>query len=154
MPELAKLGRATNKDEELRDTSRAAFHFRLTEVAAMFLLPMLAMALGVPPKRSTSALGVFLGIVMIVTYFKINEYGQSIGGLGQIDPFLALWVPFAAFAGLVLWMYYTIAYVPGGQPIGALERVFAQLGKAVRRWLPKRRIGVPDDDDAAAGAPA
>ncbi|MDB5678312.1 LptF/LptG family permease [Sphingomonas bacterium] len=159
LPELAALGRATTTDEELRDTSRAAFHFRLTEVAAMFLLPMLAMALGVPPKRSTSALGVFLGIVIIVTYFKVNEYGQSVGGLGKIDPFLALWVPFGIFAALVLWMYYTIAYVPGGQPIGALERVFAQISKAVRRWLPGRRVGgqADDDDDAAlpaAGAPA
>jgi lipopolysaccharide export system permease protein len=147
LPELAQLGRSTNKDEELRDTSRAAFHFRLTEVAAMFLLPMLALALGVPPKRSTSALGVFLGIVIIVTYFKVNEYGQSVGGLGKIDPFLALWIPFAVFAALVLWMYYTIAYVPGGQPIGALERVFSKLSKAVRRWLPGRRGGAADDDD-------
>jgi lipopolysaccharide export system permease protein len=154
LPELAVLGRPSNKDEELRDTSRAAFHFRLTEVAAMFLLPMLAMALGVPPKRSTSALGVFLGIVIIVTYFKVNEYGQAVGGLGQIDPFLALWVPFAVFAGLVLWMYYTIAYVPGGQPIGALERVFAKLSKALRRWLPGRRVAGPDDDDDVAASPA
>ncbi|MEO5494382.1 MAG: LptF/LptG family permease [Sphingomonas sp.] len=154
LPELAVLGRPSNKDEESRDTSRAAFHFRLTEVAAMFLLPLLAMALGVPPKRSSSALGVFLGIVMIVTYFKVNEYGQAIGGLGQIDPFLALWVPFAVFGALVLWMYYTIAYVPGGQPIGALERVFAKLAKAVRRWLPGRRVGSDEDDDAADDAPA
>jgi len=159
LPELAVLGRPSNKDEESRDTSRAAFHFRLTEVAAMFLLPLLAMALGVPPKRSTSALGVFLAIVMIVTYFKVNEYGQAVGGLGQIDPFLALWIPFAIFGGLVLWMYYTIAYVPGGQPIGALERVFAKLSKTVRRWLPGRRVqpGADDADDdeaPAAGAPA
>jgi lipopolysaccharide export system permease protein len=153
LPELAALGRATTSDEELRDTSRAAFHFRLTEVAAMFLLPMLAMALGVPPKRSTSALGVFLGIVIIVTYFKVNEYGQSVGGLGKIDPFVALWVPFGVFAALVLWMYYTIAFVPGGQPIGALERVFAQLSKAVRRWLPGRRVGGRDGDDADKGTP-
>ncbi|HEX4695822.1 LPS export ABC transporter permease LptF [Sphingomonas sp.] len=161
LPELAALGRPTNNDEELRDTSRAAFHFRLTEVAAMFLLPMLALALGVPPKRSTSALGVFLAIVIIVTYFKVNEYGQSVGGLGKIDPFLALWVPFAIFAALVGWMYYTIAFVPGGQPIGALERVFAKISKAVRRRLPGRRLTTPNDDDdideatpPAIGAPA
>jgi lipopolysaccharide export system permease protein len=158
LPELAVLGRSTNKDEQLRDTSRAAFHFRLTEVVAMFLLPLLALALGVPPKRSSSALGVFLAIIMIVVYFKVNEYGQSMGGQGRIDPFFALWVPFALFAALVLRMYYTIAYVPGGQPIGALERVFAKLAKAVRRWLPARRPGDPGNDDedvpSAAGAPA
>ena len=134
--------------ESLRDTSRAAFHFRVTEIASMFLLPLLGLALGIPPKRSSSALGMFLSIVMIVTYYKVNEYGQSVGGLGKIDPFLALWVPFAIFAVLVLWMYYTIAFVPGGQPIGALERVFAKISKAVRHWLPKRRFGAPEDDEA------
>ena len=53
------------------------FHFRLAEVATMFLLPLLALALGVPPKRSTSALGVFLSIVMIVTYHKVNQYAAG-----------------------------------------------------------------------------
>lgn len=139
LPELARIGKSTTTTPELRNTSRAAFHFRLAEVASMFLLPFLGLALGVPPKRSTSALGVFVSIVMIVTYHKINEYAEAIGGLGRIDPFIALWVPFAAFAALVLWMFYTIAYIPGGQPIGALERVFAKLGKALGRLLPGRR---------------
>jgi lipopolysaccharide export system permease protein len=150
LPELAKIGGNRNAPEELRDTSRAAFHFRLAEVASMFLLPLLALALGVPPKRSTSALGVFLSIVMIVAYHKVNEYGEAIGGLGRIDPFLALWVPFLVFAGLVLWMYYTIAFVPGGQPIGALERVFSKAGKAVGRWLPGRRQADDEEEEAVA----
>ncbi|WP_171982453.1 LPS export ABC transporter permease LptF [Sphingomonas sp. LM7] len=139
LPELAVLGKDHAIPDELRATSRAAFHFRLAEVISMFLLPMLAAALGIPPKRSTSALGVFLSIVMIVTYHKINEYGQAIGSLGRIDPILALWVPFAFFAGLVLWMYYTVAYVPGGQPIGGLEKMFAKIWTAIRKRLPGRR---------------
>jgi len=129
----------------LRDTSRSAFHFRVVEVATMLLLPLLALSLGVPPKRSTSALGVFLSIVMLVTYHKVNQYAEAVGGLGKIDPLIALWVPFALFAGLILWMYYTIAYVPGGQPIGALERVFAKAGKLFARWLPGSR---PKEDEA------
>lgn len=138
LPELARLGRAAATEQQ-RDSSRAEFHFRLAEVATMFLLPLLALALGVPPKRSSSALGVFLSIVMIVTYHKVNEYAQSFGELGRIDPALALWVPFAVFAALVFWMFYTIAYVPGGQPIGALERGFAKIGKTIGRYLPGRR---------------
>jgi len=138
LPELAKLGHASASEEQ-RDSSRAEFHFRLAEVATMFLLPLLAVALGVPPKRSSSGFGVFLSIVMIVTYHKVNEYAAAIGELGKIDPLIALWVPFAIFAALVFWMYYTIAYVPGGQPIGALERSFSKLSKAIARRLPGRR---------------
>ena len=139
LPELARVGRDVKVQETQRISSRAAFHFRLAEVASMFLLPMLAVALGIPPKRSTSALGVFLSIVMIVTYHKVNEYAQAIGSLGRIDPIIALWVPFAVFAGLVLWMYHQVAYVPGGQPIGAIERVFDKLLKTIMRYLPGRR---------------
>ena len=50
---------------------------------------------------------------------------------------LALWTPCLLFAALILWMYHQIAHVPGGQPIGALERV---AGKALR-WVTKRLPG-------------
>lgn len=138
LPELARLGHGGGTEAE-RDASRAEFHFRLAEVVSMFLLPMLAVSLGVPPKRSSSALGVFLAIVMIVTYHKVNQYAAAVGERGAIDPLIALWVPFLAFAGVVGWMYYTLAYVPGGQPIGALERFFGKAWKAIARRLPGQR---------------
>src|SRR3546814_7848358 len=96
----------------------------MVEVAMMLLLPMAALAFAIPPKRSTSALGVFLSIVFIVTYHKINEYAESLGALGRINPVIALWVPYFLTAGLIIWMYHVSAHRPGGQPIGALERIF------------------------------
>jgi lipopolysaccharide export system permease protein len=139
LPELVRTGANADTAESTRNTSWANFHFRLVEVATMFLLPMLALALGVPPKRSTSPLGVFLAIVMLVTYHKINQYAEGLGGLGIVNPFFALWVPFVFFAALILWMYRTIAWVPGGQPIGALERSFGKLGNAIKRRMPGRK---------------
>ncbi len=132
IPELVRVSETT-KSEALRNETRANFHFRLVEVAMMMLLPLLAVALAIPPKRSASALGVFLSIVMIVTYHKINEYAEGMGSLGRIDPLIALWVPFLLFAALIWWMYHIVAHRPGGQPIGALEVAFAKFGKAVRR---------------------
>jgi lipopolysaccharide export system permease protein len=76
---------------------------------------------------------VFLAIVMVVTYHKINEYAEGVGGMGIVDPFIALWVPFLLFAALILWMYHIIAHVPGGQPIGALEVFASKVGKSVRK---------------------
>jgi lipopolysaccharide export system permease protein len=57
------------------------------------------------------------------------------GALGKIDPLIAIWVPFALVTGLVFWMFWTLAHKPGGQPIGALERVFAKIGKQIQRLL-------------------
>ena len=139
LPELVQIGGDRGASKEARATSQAAFNFRTAEVLSILVLPLLALALGIPPKRSTSALGVFLAVIMIVAYHKVNEYAQAVGGLGKIDPFLAIWIPFTVFTGLTLWMYYTIAYVPGGQPIGALERVFSKLTKAIGKLLPGRR---------------
>jgi lipopolysaccharide export system permease protein len=135
LPELVRIGSNAKYPQESRNTAWANFHFRMVEVAMMLLLPFLAVALAVPPKRSTSALGVFLSIVMVVTYHKINEYAEGVGGMGQINPVFALWVPFGVFAGLILWMYHVVAHVPGGQPIGALEVFAAKAGKSLRKLL-------------------
>lgn len=131
--ELIQIGLDAQKPVLDRNRAWANFHFRLAEVAMMLLLPLLALALAIPPKRSTSALGVFLSIVMVVTYHKINEYAEGVGGMGIVDPFIALWVPFLLFAALILWMYHIIAHVPGGQPIGALEVFATKSGKWVKR---------------------
>jgi lipopolysaccharide export system permease protein len=138
LPELARLGHHADTPQQ-REGTRAEFHFRVIEVATMFLLPLLALALGVPAKRSSSAFGVFLAIVMIVAYFKVNQYAEGVAVRGELDPIIALWVPFALFAALVLRMYYIIAYVPGGEPIGALERGVARIVNAVTSRLPTRR---------------
>jgi len=73
--------------------------------------------------------------VMVVAYHKVNEYGQSVAALGRVNPALALWGPFLIFALLIGWMYWRIAYVPGGQPIGALERLAANMGKLIKRFF-------------------
>lgn len=124
--ELWRVGHDPAQPRKTRLEAQANFHFRMAEVVAMFLIPMMALALAIPPKRSTSSLGVFLSIVLLVTQHKINEYAEDMGAIGAIPPVVALWVPFALFAALAWWMYWTLAHKPGGQPIGALERVAAR----------------------------
>lgn len=139
LPELLRIGWSRDSDSDARDASLASFNFRLVEILMMFLMPLLAVALAIPPKRSTSALGVFVSIVMVVAYHKVNQYGEDAAALGRLDPILAFWVPFALFAGLILWMYYRVAYVPGGQAIGALETAFAKASKRIGRLFARRQ---------------
>lgn len=138
LPELLQIGWNRASPPQARDASLASFNFRLVEIIMMFLMPLLAVALAIPPKRSTSALGVFVSIIMVVAYHKVNQYGEGVASLGRLDPMLAFWVPFALFAGLILWMYWRVAYVPGGQPIGALETAFAKLAKRVTRLFARK----------------
>lgn len=143
VPELVRIG-STSKGKE-RNQTLAEFHFRIVQVACMFVIPLLGISLAVPPKRSSSAIGVFLSIFMIVTYYKINQWAAGVAALGKINPVLALWIPFVLFSGLCWWMYDTLAHKPGGQPIGAIERAAARLTKRLTRWfnISRRQPALP-----------
>jgi lipopolysaccharide export system permease protein len=135
LPELVRQGHSEALPPKTQSAIRANFHYRVVEIVMMLLMPFLAVALAVPPKRSTSGLGIFLSIVMVVTYHKVNQYAEQMGAQGRIDPVIALWVPFTLFAGLIFWMYWTLAHKPGGQPIGALERIASKAAKGIGRIL-------------------
>ena len=150
LPELLKIGWSDQVDRQTRNETRASLNYRLVEVVIMLLLPLMAVALAVPPKRSTSSLGIFLSIFIVVAYHKINEYGQAAGAAGRLPPALALWGPFALFSALILWMYWRVAYVPGGQAIGALERFSAQFGKRLRQLVSRGSKPAPAPAPEAA----
>jgi lipopolysaccharide export system permease protein len=120
-----------------RLADEAHFNFRMVEVVMMFMLPLLAIALAVPPKRSTSGLGIFVSILIVVAYHKVNQYAEAAAANGRIDPTIGLWLPLLVLAGLIYWMYYVLAYRPGGQPIGALEWFFSASTKRIRNMMPK-----------------
>jgi len=136
--ELFRLGYGGGTaDAHLRRESQAALNFRLVEVVMMLFLPLLAVALAIPPKRSSSSLGIFLSIVIVVAYHKVNQYGEQMASQGRLDPILALWVPLVLLATLIAWMYHVVAQKPGGQPIGALERFAAKATSRARSLLPR-----------------
>jgi lipopolysaccharide export system permease protein len=138
--ELWRLGYGGGASTEAqRLAAQAHFNFRMVEVVMMFMLPLLAVALAVPPKRSSSALGIFVSILIVVAYHKVNQYAESAAAQGRLDPTLGLWVPLVLLSGLIYWMYHVLAHRPGGQPIGALEWFFAGLAKRIRGMMPKPR---------------
>jgi lipopolysaccharide export system permease protein len=154
LPELLKLGWSKQVPRDERAESQSMFNYKVVEVLMMLMLPLMAVALAIPPKRSTSALGVFVSIVLVVSYHKVNQYGQQIAALGRVDPVISLWGPFVLFFALIAWMYYRVAFVPGGQAIGALEASYAKLARRVRKLFRRRRLRdeppEPDDDEEEA----
>ena len=139
---LGELLRVIDNDETAeayRARVSANFHFRLAEVLIMVLLPLMAVALAVPPKRSTSGLGIFVAIVFVVAVHKLFQYGERTSAIGLVSPWISIWLPFALVAVLMIWMYWTLAHKPGGQPIGALERAFSRLGKLISKLVGRER---------------
>ncbi len=142
IPELVQRGQNASAPRNLRNAAMANFYFRMVEALMMLVVPLFSVALAVPPKRSTSGLGIFVAVTFVVTYHKVNQYAEQMGALGKLPPLVAVGVPFLLFAGLMVWMYWTLAHKPGGQPIGALERVFAKVSKRFRKLF--RRRGPPE----------
>lgn len=148
LPELLEIGWNPESTADERVGSQANFNYRMVEVVMMLMLPFLAVALAIPPKRSTSALGVFLSIVIVVAYHKINQYGAEVAEIGRIDPFLALWGPFAVLFVLIAWMYYQVAFVPGGQAIGFLESFYAKISRRLKKLVGRDKLRglLPEED--------
>ncbi|GAA4028434.1 LPS export ABC transporter permease LptF [Sphingomonas rosea] len=140
LPELIRAGYGgASASRESNLAVRANLHFRMVEVIMMALLPLLAVSLAVPPKRSSSSLGIFIGIVIVVAYHKVNQWAESAGARGDWTPELVMYVPFVILAAGIFWMYLTLATKPGGQPIGALERGGAKAWSVIKKVLPKPR---------------
>jgi lipopolysaccharide export system permease protein len=133
--------------ETQRLEAQALLNYRLVEVLMMLMLPFLAVALAVPPKRSSSSLGIFVSILIIVAYHKVNQYAEAAAAQGRVNAILGLWVPLLILSALIFWMYYVLAYKPGGQPIGALERYAGKAAKAIKGLLP--RFGDKDQAETA-----
>ena len=140
--ELLRLGYGGGASGHQMIDARSRLNFRLVEVFMMLLLPLLAVALAVPPKRSSSSLGIFVSIVTVVAYHKVNQYAAQMASQGRVDAILALWVPFLLLAVLIVWMYHVLAHKPGGQPIGALEWAAARSWRFVKGLIPRRAEGL------------
>lgn len=121
---------------------QANFHRRLVQIVVPFLIPLLAISLAVPPKRSGSALGVFAALIILVVYNEISESAERSGAAGEVPIVFSQWAAFAGFAALCVWFFYVLAFRPAGQPIGMLETTAAKAARPLRaalRLLRRRR---------------
>lgn len=143
LPELVRIGADPKTTLKTRLQTVANFQRRLVQVVVVFVLPLLGVALAVPPKRSSSALGVFLSLVIVIVYNEISEWAERSGGAGKHDIYLVQWLPFVLFSALCAWLYHVLAFKPGGQPIGALDKAFGSIARAVVRLFRRREPSGP-----------
>lgn len=109
-----------DRSAELQREAQGALHRRLVQVAVLLPLPFLGLALAVPPKRSTTSLGIFVGIFMLLLLNEFNKAGETAVQLGAAPPWLAIWVPFAGFCALSFGAYLVTVRKVGGHPLTPL----------------------------------
>jgi lipopolysaccharide export system permease protein len=120
-----------------KSTLMAEFYGRLARAAFLPFLPMLAFPLGLASKRGNRAPGLVMAGVLLLAFQHSLLLGQSMASSGKLPAFPAVWVPFAIFAGLGLWLFIGSRTRPGDTPVSRLVRRINRLVARVIRLLPK-----------------
>lgn len=140
LDELVSRVEQTRIDPALHRIFDSNLQRRLIQPAVLLILPFFALGLAIPAKRSGSALGVFLGVVGLVTYNKVSEFAERAGALGDLPVVPAQWLPFAIFAATSFWLFGLLALRPGPPPLDVIDRQFNKASKAISKLLSMRRM--------------
>jgi len=142
LPELWQAQDTSGQQGLTWQQSAANLHRRLIQIAVLFLLPPLGLALAIPPKRNAGGVGIFLGIALLIIYNQISQATERASALGHLHPVAAQWLPFAAFGLLSGWLFYRLAYRVESSPAAQIERLASRLARAIgsglRRLRPRR----------------
>lgn len=121
---------------------KAELNSRLVRTLSIVFLPLLAMPIGVSSRRTSKGMRLLVGILFLVGYFQILQFGRDAVGSGISGPALALWLPFSVFGFISLWLFHLANSRPGADP---LAHVFESLSDGIdwalghfRRLLPRR----------------
>lgn len=125
--ELARVIADPAANAAAKQQAGAGLYRRAAQILVLFLLPFLGAPLARPPLRSTSGLGVFLGLAGFIIYNELSLFGERLGGAGQMTPLAAQATPFLVFASICLALFSVFAFRPGEPPLARLENLIAYL---------------------------
>jgi lipopolysaccharide export system permease protein len=115
---LPELRSAASDGEGVDATKRAGeFHGRVARTFLPLLLPLLALPLGMAAKRGRRAPGTVFAALALLALNQALQFGESMGETGRAPAWLAVWLPWAAFAVLGLWLFRSSLQWPGDNPV-------------------------------------
>lgn len=138
---ISELWKQRNKSEEAgpkRSAILAELHGRLVRTVSLLIIPLLAVPLGLVTRRNERNIGIAVGVVLMVVYHNIINFGETIATTGGVSPGVGLWLPFLLFAALSLWLFAAVSTWPRENPVVLLFARIARLRDAVLRLLPRR----------------
>lgn len=132
LPELYVAWRAP-PDAEAKAEYAAEMHSRVVRTLSLFFLPLLAVPLALGGGRVGQTYGIVFGMVVLVLYEEVLQFGDSLVQLGSTSPLLGLWLPFFCFVMLCVLLFYRAAFRVTEDPLGGLgtwlESVFQRRRK-------------------------
>ena len=117
----------------------ATLHSRIARALSILIVPFLAVPLGLVAKRSGRALGITVGVVILLIYHKVLEFGLGASITGEISPWLVIWFPTFLFILLTARLYYIGAFKVGGLPLRRIEIIYEVAIDAISRIIRRLR---------------
>jgi lipopolysaccharide export system permease protein len=136
--ELIKYSRNTPSYLDISDI-QAELHERMVRTLSILFLPVLAFPVGIASRRSSKSLRMVVGVMFLILYYYVLQFGQALVRRGKLEPEFALWLPFLIFAGCSLWLFWIAERRPGQDPLAPLFDGLNAIGNGLRRMMPRRR---------------
>jgi lipopolysaccharide export system permease protein len=95
------------KDRKNHDYYNALmrYHEKFALPFACFALGILAVPLGIQPRKDKRSFGIVVGIVLFLIYYMLLSLGWSLGESGAYHPILGMWTPNVVLGGLGIILY-------------------------------------------------
>ena len=120
IPELFIALRGPPTDEVSKAELAAELNARVVRMLSLFFLPLLAVPLALGGGRVGQTYGIVLGVVILVVYVEVLQFGDSLVQIEKITPLTGLWLPFAVFVSLSVLLFYRAAFRVTEDPLGGL----------------------------------
>lgn len=117
----------------------AELHGRLVRIVTYLFLPLLAFPLGSSTRRTRRGTGLAAGLVLVVIYHYLLQFGENLTDKLGLSPWITLWGPFAFYSLGSLWAFYKAGSAPGQNPVGAALARLDQWMDALRSVGRRRR---------------
>lgn len=120
IPELMIALRGPPDEEVSKAEFAAELNSRMVRMLSLFFLPFLAVPLALGGGRVGQTYGIVLGVVILVVYVEVLQFGDSLVQIEKVTPLAGLWLPFAVFVSLSLLLFYRAAFRVTEDPLGGL----------------------------------
>jgi lipopolysaccharide export system permease protein len=122
----------------------AEINERLVRTLSIFFLPFLAFPVGISSRRTSKNLRMVVGILFLIAYYEVLQFGEAWVSKGQVGPALALWLPFGVFASCSVWLFWVADRRPGQDPLAHIFDGIGNIANFFQRRLPRRLRGAAE----------
>lgn len=119
----------------------AEFNSRVARVLSIPLMPVLGLYLALGRGRSDRLVGFAVGLIVLIAYERVLDFGKNAVESGLVGPLTGLWLPYFVFAtGSLLLFARAVLVVPHTPALGGRrwwERAASVLGERLK-WSRRR----------------